>query len=493
MSAEGLKLRDASLLKQKCYIDGQWTGAIEEATFDVIDPATGRVIGTMPEMTAGDTELAIQSAARCLDKLRYMSSHDRSTILHRWYELMIENAEDLARLITAENGKPLAHSRYEVHYAASYFEWYSGEAVRLYGETIPTVPGARSWTIKEPVGVCGLITPWNWPAGMVTRKIGPAIAAGCPVVLRAPSQTPFTSAALLELGHRAGLPRGAANLVTAMHNTSEVGTALTSSAIVKKISFTGSTNVGKTLMAQSAKTLKKLSFELGGNAPFIVFNDAHLHDAVDAALECKYKSTGQICVAANRIFVQRNIYEAFPEAFTAKVRTMKLGSGSAEDTDQGPLINAKAVEKAEKHVQDAKQHGGRIMTGGSSCPEVGANFYSPTVIRDANSSMMIAIEETFGPVAALFMFEDEKDAIQQANDTEVGLAGYFYSQDVAKIFRVAEALEVGMVGVNTIQIAHVATPFGGIKESGFGIEGSKYGIESYLRVKSITLGGIHAN
>lgn len=404
---------------------------------------------------------------------------------------MVDNSEDLAKIITWENGKPLADAKGEVAYAASFLEWFSEEAPRIDGDTVPaSIPGNRIFTVKEPVGVCGLITPWNFPAAMVTRKIGPAIAAGCTIVAKAPGETPFTALALAELAHRAGIEKGIFNVVTSLKNTVQTGEVLTSSPEVRKVSFTGSTNVGKVLMQQSAATLKKLSFELGGNAPFIVFDDADLDAAVAGAITSKFRSSGQTCVCANRIYIQSGIYDTFAERFTQKVKAFKVGSGYADGVTHGPLIHDRALNKVSEHVADAKHHGGAILLGGNPLPELGSNFFQPTVIRDMTPSMRLASEETFGPVAGLFKFDTEAEVVSMANASEVGLAGYFYSKDLQRVYRVAEALEVGMVGVNTGLISDAAAPFGGVKESGFGREGSKYGVGEYLTVKTVTLGGM---
>lgn len=394
---------------------------------------------------------------------------------------MNENAEDLATLITWENGKPLADAKGEVTYAANFFEWFSEEAPRIYGETIPaTVPGNRVMTIKEPVGVCGLITPWNFPAAMITRKAGPALAVGATTVTKAPGETPFTSLALAELAHRAGIPKGVVNVITTLKNTPEVGQELCTNPDVRKVSFTGSTGVGKLLMKQASGTLKKLSFELGGNAPFIVFDDADLDVAVAGAVASKFRSSGQTCVCANRIFVQKGIYDAFAQAFAAKVKEFKVGNGFETGNTHGPLIHDRAIDKVDSHVRDAEKKGGKVIVGGQKLADLGPNFYQPTIITGLTSEMAIATEETFGPVAGLFRFETEEEVVKIANSTPVGLAGYFFSKDLQRVYRVAEALDVGMVGVNTGLISDPAAPFGGVKESGFGREGSKYGVEEYL-------------
>ncbi|KAG9755096.1 succinic semialdehyde dehydrogenase, partial [Aureobasidium melanogenum] len=484
-------LNDPSLFKQQAFINGKWVDAKSGQTFDVHDPATHKPIGKMPEMNKEDAQLAIDAAAAAFPKFRKTTARERAKMLRKWYDLMVENAEDIARLITWENGKPMADAKGEAAYAANFFEWFSEEAPRAYGDTISaTVAGNRVFTLKEPVGVCGLITPWNFPAAMITRKIGPALAAGCTVVAKSPGETPFTAAALAELSVRAGIPPGVVNIITAMKNTPEVGEAITSSDIVKKVSFTGSTGVGKLLMKQSADTLKKLSFELGGNAPFIVFDDADLETAVNGAIASKFRSSGQTCVCANRLYIQRGIYDKFAEAFTEKVKNFKVGHGYDEGVTHGPLIHDRAVSKVEAHVKDAVKQGGKVLVGGQKLPDLGNNFFQPTVIRDMTADMALAHEETFGPIAGLFPFDTEAEVVKLANDTEVGLAGYFFSRDIQRVYRVAEALEVGMVGVNTGLISDPAAPFGGVKQSGFGREGSKIGIDEYMVTKMVTLGGM---
>ncbi|UKZ48866.1 hypothetical protein TrVGV298_003102 [Trichoderma virens] len=470
------KLRDPSLLKQDvCYVNGEWVTAKSGKTFKVNDPATGELIGTSPECTVADTETAITAAADAFKTFRTLTGRERARMLRKWYDLALENAEDIAQLITWENGKPLADARGEATYAANFFEWFSEEAPRTYGDVIPaTVPGNRVWTLKEPVGVCGLITPWNFPAAMITRKIGPALAAGCTVVVKAPGETPFTALALAELAHRAGIPKGVVNIVTTLDNTVAIGELLTTHPTIKKVSFTGSTGVGKLLMKQSSATLKKLSLELGGNSPFIVFDDADLDAAVAGAITSKFRSSGQTCVCANRIYVQEGIYEAFVTKFVEKVKEFKVGNGFTEGTTHGPLIHGRAISKVDAHVQDAVKKGAKLLVGGQKLPDVGPNFFQLTVLRDMRADMAIASEETFGPVAGLFPFKTEAEVIQLANNSEVGLAGYFFSRDLERVHRVAEALEVGMIGVNTGIISDPAAPFGGVKESGFGREGSKY-------------------
>ena len=420
----------------------------------------------MPEMDSQDTQAAIKAAEDAWPAFRATTARDRSRMLHKWFQLMVENVGDLAKLISWENGKPLADAKGEVNYAASFFEWFAEEAPRTYGENIPaTIPGNRVFTIKQPVGVCGLITPWNFPAAMITRKIGPALAAGNTVVAKSPGETPYTAAALAELGERAGIPKGVFNLVTALANTAEIGSTLTESPVVRKVSFTGSTNVGKLLMRQSAETLKKLSFELGGNAPFIVFDDADLESAVNGAIACKFRSSGQTCVCANRIFVQSGIYDTFAEKMTGKVKAFKVGRGYDDGVTHGPLIHDRAVAKVESQVEDAKQGGAKVLIGGQRMPELGANFYQPTVLKDMNTSMQTFNEETFGPLAALWKFDTEAEVVKLANQSEVGLAGYFYSKDVHRCYRIAEALETGMVAVNTGVVSDPAAPFGGVSRA----------------------------
>ncbi|TAQ87656.1 hypothetical protein B7494_g4033 [Chlorociboria aeruginascens] len=492
MSHSVPKLNDPSLLKTDvAYVNGEWVKAKSGKKFEVTDPSSGKLIGMAPDFDAADTKLAIQAAAAAFPSFRTKTGRERSKMLRKWYDLMVENSEDLARLITWENGKPLADAKGEVAYAANFFEWFSEEAPRAYGDTIPaSIAGNRVVTIKEPVGVCGLITPWNFPAAMITRKIGPALAAGCTVVAKSPGETPFTSLALAELAHRAGIPKGVVNIISALENTAEVGQTLSTDPIVKKVSFTGSTAVGKLLMKQSSSTLKKLSLELGGNAPFIVFDDADIDTAVAGAIASKFRSSGQTCVCANRIFIQSGIYESFAHKLTAKVKEFKVGGGYEKGVTHGPLIHDRAITKVEAHVRDAEKKGGKVIHGGQKMPELGSNFFQPTVITGMTTDMALAAEETFGPVAGLFKFDTEEEVIKIANSAEVGLAGYFFSKDLQRVNRVAEALEVGMVGVNTGLISDAAAPFGGVKESGFGREGSKYGIAEYQVTKMITYGGM---
>ena len=455
-----------------------------------IDPTSGKLIGTVPEMDKSDTEVAIDAAAEAFKSFKTLTGRERSKLLRKWYDLMTENHADLATLITWENGKPLADAKGEVTYAANFLEWFSEEAPRVSGSTIASsVPGNRVSTYKEPIGVAGLITPWNFPAAMITRKAAPAIAAGCTVVIKAPGETPFSALALAELAHRAGFPKGVVNVVTAMGNTPECGLTLTESKKVKKISFTGSTNVGKLLMKQSASTLKKLSFELGGNSPFIVFDDADLDSAVTGAITSKFRSSGQTCVCANRIYVQSGIYDKFVSAFVEKVKNFKLGGGFEEGVTHGPVIHQRALEKVEQHVKDAEGKGAKVVYGGQRLPDLGKNFYAPTVLSGMTADMALANEETFGPVAGFFKFDTEEEVIKLANDSDVGLASYFYSENIHRVYRVAEQIETGMVGVNTGLISDPAAPFGGVKESGFGREGAREGIDEYLTTKMVTYGG----
>lgn len=488
------KLNDPSLLIEKSYVNGEWVDAASGETFEVEDPSSGKKIASCPEFNKQDTDKAIAAAEEALKSWRKTTGRERATHLRKWYDEMQKNAADIATLITWENGKPLNDAKGETTYAANFFLWFSEEAAHIHGDTVPaSVPGNRVQTIKQPIGVCGLITPWNFPAAMITRKVAPALAAGCTVVAKSPGETPFTANALAELSRRAGIPKGVVNFVTAMKNTAEVGETLTTDARIRKISFTGSTGVGKLLMKQAAGTMKKVSWELGGNAPFIVFDDcADLDAAVAGAIACKFRSSGQTCVCANRLYIQDGIYDKFAEKFAAKVKDFKVGYGFDDGVTHGPVIHDRAVSKVEAHVKDAEKKGGKVVVGGQKLPDLGSNFYAPTVITGVTNEMQLSNEETFGPVAGLFRFKTEKEVVALANDSPVGLAGYFYSSNVNRIYRVAEALEVGMVGVNTGLISDAAAPFGGVKESGFGREGSKYGVDEYMIIKTITIGGIES-
>src|SRR5215204_3770701 len=484
----GVSLKDSKLFQQSNYIDGTWVNAKSGATINVDNPATGEIVGTVPKCGAAETRTAIEAADKALPAWRKKTAKERAAIVRRWYELMLDNQEDLARLMTIEQGKPLTESKGAVLYAASFLEWFAEEAKRIYGDTIPGHQAdKRIFAIKQPVGVVACITPWNFPLAMITRKAGPAIAAGCTVVVKPASQTPFSALALAELAERAGIPKGVFNVVTG--SAAEVGAELTGNPIVKKLSFTGSTEVGKVLMAQCAQTVKKLSLELGGNAPFIVFDDADLDAAVEGAIASKYRNTGQTCVCVNRIYVQDAVYDAFAAKLAEAVKKLKPASGLEPGATQGPLIDDKAVTKVEEHIEDALSKGARIVVGGRR-HALGGRFFEPTVLADVASTALMAREETFGPVAPLFRFQTEAEAIERANDTEFGLAAYFYGRDIGRVWRVAEALESGMVGINTGLISTEVAPFGGVKESGLGREGSKYGIEEYLEIKYLCLGGI---
>ncbi|KAH7367718.1 succinate-semialdehyde dehydrogenase [Plectosphaerella cucumerina] len=479
-------LRDPSLLKTSCHVNGKWIQAQSGATFSVNNPSTLGDVAQVPEFDAADTTASIAAAHAALPAFRASPPRTRSRQLRRWYELMMENLEDLAKIITAENGKPLADARTEVAYAASFLEWFSEEAPRVYGHTIqPGNPECRITTRREPVGVCALIAPWNFPAAMITRKVGPALAAGCTTVVKAPGETPLTALALAELAARAGIPDGVVNVITTLENTPDVGRVLTTDARVKKVSFTGSTGVGKLLMNQSSSTLKKLSFELGGNAPFIVFDDADLEAAVRGLIASKFRISGQTCVCANRIYVQRGVYDEFVAKVAEVVSKFRVGDGFHSETTHGPLIHDRAASKVNEHVQDAVSKGARVVLGGNLLPNLGPNFHELTLLADMTPDMRICSEETFGPIAAFFAFDTEEEVVAMANDTDVGLAGYFFSKDNQRCWRVAEALEVGMVGVNTGAISDPAAPFGGVKQSGFGREGGYCGIDEYLTTKMI--------
>jgi succinate-semialdehyde dehydrogenase/glutarate-semialdehyde dehydrogenase len=484
----GIKLEDQLLFREACYVDGAWMQAPGGDRIEVDNPATGKSIGAVPSLGVAETRLAIDSAARAFPAWRKRTARERAIVLRRWYELVMANQEDLARLMTLEQGKPLAESRGEVSYAASFLEWFGEEAKRVYGDTIPPHQAdKRIVVLKEPIGVVACITPWNFPLAMITRKVGPALAAGCTVVLKPSSQTPFSALALAELAERAGVPRGVFNVVTG--KSSAIGAELATNATVRKLSFTGSTEIGKLLMAECAGTVKKLSLELGGNAPFIVFDDADLDAAVAGAMASKYRNTGQTCVCTNRFLVQDAVYDAFAAKFAAAVRTLKPAPGFEPGATQGPLIDNRAVEKVEEHIRDAISKGATVLIGGHR-HALGGRFFEPTILTGVTPAMAIAHEETFGPVAPLFRFRTEAEAISLANDTEFGLAAYFYGRDIARVWRVAEVLEYGIVGVNTGLISTEVAPFGGVKESGLGREGSKYGMDEYLEIKYLCFGGI---
>jgi len=485
-TASGVELRDPTLFHQACYIDGSWIESASHQTIGVDNPATGQAIGVVPRLGRGETRQAIEAAARAFPAWRKRTAKERAAIMRRWFELMLSNQDDLAKLMTTEQGKPLTEAKGEVGYAASFLEWFGEEAKRVYGDTIPPHQAdKRIVVLKEPIGVVACITPWNFPLAMITRKAGPAIAAGCTVVLKPASQTPFSALALAELAERAGVPRGVFNVITG--RAAEIGGELTGNPIVRKLSFTGSTETGKVLMAQCAGTVKKLSLELGGNAPFVVFDDADLDAAVEGAILSKYRNTGQTCVCANRLLVQDAVYDDFAEKLVAAVRKLKPAPGLEPGATQGPLIDDRAVEKVESHISDATAKGARVLVGGKRHP-LGGRFFEPTVLTGVTGEMAVAREETFGPVAPLFRFRTESDAIRMANATEFGLAAYFYGRDIGRIWRVAEALEYGIVGINTGLISTEVAPFGGVKESGIGREGSKYGIEEFLEIKYLCVG-----
>jgi len=478
-------LNDPSLLRQQCYINGQWCNAHSKETVAITNPATGAVIACVPVMGQAETQAAIAAAEAALPAWRALTAKERGAKLRRWFELLNENSDDLALLMTTEQGKPLTEAKGEVTYAASFIEWFAEEAKRIYGDTIPGHQGdKRIMVIKQPVGVTAAITPWNFPAAMITRKAAPALAAGCTMVVKPAPQTPLTALALAVLAERAGIPAGVFSVITG--DAIAIGNEMCNNPVVRKLSFTGSTNVGIKLMAQCAPTLKKLSLELGGNAPFIVFDDANIDAAVEGAMIAKYRNAGQTCVCANRIYVQAGVYDEFAEKLSMAVAKLKVGEGITAGVTTGPLINTAAVEKVQSHLEDAINKGATVLAGGKA-HELGGNFFEPTVLTNVDKSMRVAREETFGPLAPLFKFTDVDDVIKQANDTEFGLAAYFYGRDVSLVWKVAEALEYGMVGVNTGLISTEVAPFGGMKSSGLGREGSKYGIEEYLEIKYICM------
>ncbi|STQ73864.1 NADP-dependent succinate-semialdehyde dehydrogenase [Hafnia alvei] len=481
-----MQLNDSTLFRQQAFIQGKWCDAESKKTIEVTNPANAQLLGTVPKMGANETRTAIEAANQALPAWRALTAKERAIILRRWFDLMMANQDDLAKLMTLEQGKPLAEAKGEIAYAASFIEWFAEEGKRIYGDTIPGHQAdKRLIVIKQPIGVTAAITPWNFPAAMITRKAGPALAAGCTMVLKPASQTPFSALALAELAQRAGIPDGVFNVVTG--SASEVGNELTGNPLVRKLSFTGSTEIGRQLMQQCAKDIKKVSLELGGNAPFIVFDDADLDKAVDGALASKFRNAGQTCVCANRLYVQDGVYDAFAKKLQAAVEKLTLGDGLAQGVTTGPLIDEKAVAKVKEHIEDALSKGARIITGGQP-HELGGNFFQPTILVDVPASAKVAKEETFGPLAPLFRFKDEADVVAQANDTEFGLAAYFYARDLSRVFRVGEALEYGIVGINTGIISNEVAPFGGIKASGLGREGSKYGIEDYLEIKYMCIG-----
>ena len=483
-----MNLSDAPLLRELCLIDSHWVSAADGATTPVNNPATGATIAHVPKMGAKETRQAIEAAERALPAWRGRTAKERSVLLRKWHDLMLANVDDLGKLMTAEQGKPLAEAKGEVAYAAGFIEWFAEEAKRVYGDTIPSPwEDRRLVVIKESIGVCAAITPWNFPAAMITRKLGPALAAGCTFVAKPAQATPFSALALAVLAERAGVPAGVFSVVTG--SSREIGGEMTSNPDVRKLTFTGSTEVGRTLMKQSADTIKKLSLELGGNAPFIVFDDADLDAAVTGAIASKYRNAGQTCVCVNRVYVQAGVYDAFSAKLVEAVKGLKVGNGLEPGVLQGPLIDQAAVEKVEEHIEDAVSRGARVLTGGKR-HALGGTFFEPTVLANVPGDAKVAREETFGPLAPLFRFETEEEAIRLANDTEFGLASYFYSRDVGRIWRVAEAIESGMVGINTGMVSTEVAPFGGVKQSGLGREGSHYGIDEFVEVKYLCFGGL---
>jgi len=483
-----LNLNDPSLLRQQAYVDGEWCDAFDARTVDVINPATGDKLGTVPHMGGNETRRAIEAAAAAWPAWRATTAHERARILRKWNDLMLENADDLAAIMTAEQGKPLAEAKGEVSYAASFFEWFGEQAKRIEGDVLQSPARDRRIIVtKEPIGVCAAITPWNFPAAMITRKVAPALAAGCPIVLKPAELTPYSALALAVLAERAGVPKGVFSIV--IGDAKAIGAEMCANPTVRKLSFTGSTEVGRVLMQQCAPTVKKLSLELGGNASFIVFDDADLDAAVEGAIASKYRNMGQTCVCANRLYVQDSVYDEFAQKLAAKVAELKVGNGAEPGVLQGPLINEKAVEKVESHIADALAKGARILTGGKRHP-LGYTFFEPTILTGVTAEMKVAEEESFGPVAPLFRFHTEDEVVAAANNTEYGLASYFYARDIGRVWRVAERIETGMVGVNTGLISNEVAPFGGVKQSGLGREGSKYGMDDYLVIKYICLGGL---
>ena len=480
-------LKDPSLLKTDALINGQWQSG--KSRFDILDPSNGRKLADVANLGATDAEVAIASANAAWPAWRSKTAKERSIIMRKWFDLLMANQEDLARIMTAEQGKPFAEAKGEIAYGASFVEWFAEEAKRVNGETLPTFDNNRRlMVVKQPIGVCAAITPWNFPLAMITRKVAPALAAGCTVIIKPAELTPLTALAAAELAQRAGIPAGVLNLITAdSDNSIAIGKVLCASDVVRHISFTGSTEVGRILMAQSAPTVKKMSLELGGNAPFIVFDDADIDSAVDGAMASKYRNAGQTCVCANRFYVQDKVYDAFVAKFTAKVKALKVGNGFEEGVMQGPLIEDAAVAKVVRHVADAVAKGGKVMTGGNKLP---GQYFEPTVLSEATADMLCAKEETFGPFAPVFRFRSEKEAVDAANATEFGLASYFYSRDVGRIFRVSEALEYGMVGINVGILATEHVPFGGVKQSGLGREGSHHGMDDYVEIKYLCIGDV---
>ncbi|WJF92179.1 NAD-dependent succinate-semialdehyde dehydrogenase [Paraburkholderia bonniea] len=483
-----LALKDPTLLKNQAYLAGQWQAADDNTTLDVVNPATGAPVGTIPRMGAAETRRAIEAANEAWPAWRALTGKQRGTILRQWHDLMLQHADDLALILTTEQGKPLAEAKGEIQYAASFLEWFAEEAKRINGDTLPTVAADRRLIVtKEPIGVCAAITPWNFPAAMITRKVGPALAAGCPIIVKPAEATPFSALALAVLAERAGVPAGIFSVITG--EPKAIGGEMTSNPVVRKLSFTGSTAIGRLLMAQCAPTVKKVSLELGGNAPFIVFEDADLDAAVAGAIASKYRNSGQTCVCTNRFYIHERIYDAFATKLSAAVGQLKVGLGTEAGVTQGPLINEAAVLKVEAHIEDALAKGAHVMAGGKR-HALGHGFFEPTVLTGVTSDMKVARDETFGPLAPLFRFSSDEEVIRMANDTESGLASYFYSRDIGRVWRVAEALEYGMVGINTGLISNEVAPFGGVKQSGLGREGSHYGVDDYVVIKYLCMGGL---
>lgn len=478
-----MQLKDTNLFRQQAYLEGKWQNADDGKTIEVTNPATGAVIGTVPKMGVVETKRAIEAANKALPAWRAKTAKERSIIIRRWYELLMQHQDDLALILTTEQGKPLAEAKGEIAYGASYLDWFSEEAKRVYGDVIPGhMTDKRVIVIKQPIGVTAAITPWNFPNAMITRKAGPALAAGCTMIIKPASATPYSALALVALAERAGIPAGVLSVITG--SAGDIGKELTSNPIIRKLSFTGSTEIGRDLMAECAKDIKKVSLELGGNAPFIVFDDADLDAAVEGAMVSKYRNSGQTCVCANRLYVQDGVYDTFIEKFKVAVAKLKVGNGIEAGITTGPMIDNKAVAKVTEHIDDAVKKGAKIATGGKS---LGGNFFEPTILIDVPKEAKVSKEETFGPLAPIFRFKTEKEVIEYANDTEFGLASYFYAKDLARVFRVSEALEYGMVGINTGLISNEMAPFGGVKASGLGREGSKYGIEDYLEIKYLCI------
>ncbi len=482
-----MQLEDSSLLRNQCYVNGQWVNSSNGQQFDVSNPANGEVIAHVPDMGVDETRAVINDANNAWANWREKTAKDRAQVIRRWFDLVMQNQSDLAKILSWEQGKPLAEAMGEIAYGASFIEWFAEEAKRVYGDIIPnTLPDRRLLVLKQPVGVVCAITPWNFPTAMITRKAAPALAAGCPIIIKPAAETPLSALALAELADRAGIPPGIFNVITTS-KAREVGAEMTGNPIVRKVSFTGSTAVGKLLMRQCADTVKKIALELGGNAPFIVFDDADLDAAVEGAMASKYRNSGQTCVCANRLIVQDSVYDEFSRKLAKAVEALNVGEATEENVQQGPLINQAAVEKVEEHIADALSKGASIATGGKRHSR-GGTFFEPTVIINVDNSMKVAVEETFGPVAPIFKFSSEQEAIDLANDTEFGLAAYFYARDVGRIWRVAEKLETGIVGINEGIISTEVAPFGGVKESGLGREGSKYGIDEFLEIKYLCMG-----